>query len=253
VIFARQTFVPAFGSALGDQRCSSRQCRQERHHGDHQSSGAVPLVFRHQSPLMARGVLSSTSRRRPGPHFTGAGAFDQICGPWVAIKTVVPRDGLEASANRAKSAGRDFGIDIAGWLVGDQEVGLGDDRPGDGDALLARRPTASAGTGGHREVAEARPSTQEFLDVAGVFGLFAAGDPQRQGHIVEGRTPPSRRKSWKTPRIPARRKAGGRLKALDRGKVAAPNRGNHPREGGSAHRDQLQSVVYRPRTGASEM
>ena len=79
---------------------------------------------------------------------------------------------------------RHFRIDVAGRLVGDEQLGPADHRAGDGDALLlaarqGRRPGAGA-------VGEADPGehlAHRRLEIL----VLDPGDPQRQRDIVEGR------------------------------------------------------------------
>jgi hypothetical protein len=107
----------------------------------------------------------------------------------------------------------DFRIDIAGRLVGEKQIGTGDDGARDGDTLLLA--AGQRGGSGVQAVGEPHPA-QQFFHVLGVIVGTAAGEPQGQRDIVEGRkmieqpespgTPPrsaasapQRRSAWWSP------------------------------------------------------
>ena len=73
-------------------------------------------------------------------------------------------------------------IQIAGRLVRQQQRRTGDDRAGDGDALLL-----AAGQRGRLRVDMAGQSdpAQQFADIGAYLAFRPAGDAQRQGHVVE--------------------------------------------------------------------
>ena len=78
---------------------------------------------------------------------------------------------------------RHFRIDIAGRLVGDEQLGPADHRAGDGDALLlAARQRRRAGAGA---VGEADPG-EHLPDRRFEVLVLDARDPERQRDIVEG-------------------------------------------------------------------
>ena len=78
---------------------------------------------------------------------------------------------------------RHFRIDVAGRLVGDEQFGPADHRPGDGDALLlAARQGRRAGAGA---VGEADPG-EHLADRRFEVAVLDPGDPERQRDIVEG-------------------------------------------------------------------
>ena len=58
-----------------------------------------------------------------------------MSGSWVTIRTVMPLLRL-SSVSRSMISIERLAVEIAGRLVGEQHFGLGDDRAGDGDALL---------------------------------------------------------------------------------------------------------------------
>ena len=77
---------------------------------------------------------------------------------------------------QVQDALRHFGIDVAGWLVSDQQLRPGDHGAGDGDTLLLaarQRWRASAGP-----VGETNPG-QHLPHRAFDFRFRLAGDPQR--------------------------------------------------------------------------
>jgi hypothetical protein len=82
---------------------------------------------------------------------------------------------------------RHLGVDVAGRFVGDEDLGLADDRPGDGDALLlaaGQSRRASAGP-------VSQPDPGEHLAHRPLdLGLALAGDAQRQSDVVERRQVP---------------------------------------------------------------
>ena len=81
-------------------------------------------------------------------------------------------------------ADADIVVHIPGRLVGEQQVGLVDHRPRDGDALLL-----AAGKRGRfrgQPVAQADPPEQ-FGDMLPDVRAARTGDAQRQGHVVDGR------------------------------------------------------------------
>ena len=91
-------------------------------------------------------------------------------------------------------------IDIAGRFVGDEQIGLGDDRAGNRNALLlAARQGRRARTG---PVRQPDPG-QHLADRAFDLGLTLAGDPQGQRDIVERRQMPDQPKVLKHHADPA--------------------------------------------------
>ena len=87
-------------------------------------------------------------------------------------------------------------VEIAGRLVGEQHVGLGDDRAGDGDALLL-----AAGKLGRRmvpPVARARPCRARPSPPRAAAALVVAAIEQGQLDILERVVRASRLKPWKT-------------------------------------------------------
>ena len=74
-------------------------------------------------------------------------------------------------------------VDVAGRLVGQDQVRPAHNRPGDGQALLL---AAGQGCGhGVQLLAQTHPAHQ-LGHVQTVIGRLASGDTQRQGHVVEG-------------------------------------------------------------------
>ncbi len=74
-------------------------------------------------------------------------------------------------------------IEIAGGFVGQEEAGTNDDGPGNGDALLL--PAGELGRAGMGPFGESDPA-QHFGDVGADLAFRAAGEAERQSHIVVG-------------------------------------------------------------------
>ena len=101
---------------------------------------------------------------------------------WVATTMVVPS--RLSAREQVEQTRRHFGIDVAGRLVGDKQLGLADDRPRDRDALLlaarqGRRPRA-------RPIGKPDPG-KHFPHRSFELRVALARNPQRQRDIVEGR------------------------------------------------------------------
>ena len=62
-------------------------------------------------------------------------AYDAATGSWVTMTTVWPQL-VDAAAQQGQHLVRGGGVEGAGRLVGEHDRGLGDQRAGDGDALL---------------------------------------------------------------------------------------------------------------------
>ena len=78
------------------------------------------------------------------------------------------------------------GIDVAGRLVGDEDLGPADHRAGDRDRAAARRPTASAGARLPRSVSPTQASISRTGASISLSGTPASA--QRQRDIVDRRT-----------------------------------------------------------------
>ena len=89
-----------------------------------------------------------------------------------------------SAVSKCRIRRRHVGIDVAGRLVGDQQFGPGDDRAGDGDALLlAARQRRRPGAGAVGEPDPGQHLAHRPLDL----GLVMPGDAQRKRDIVERR------------------------------------------------------------------
>ena len=89
-----------------------------------------------------------------------------------------------SSMNRRKQAARHLRVDVAGRLVGEQQLRLVDDGAGDGRALLlAARQHRREGV---HAIAQPDP-LQQVGHVLLVVGDALAGDAQRHGHVLPGR------------------------------------------------------------------
>jgi hypothetical protein len=92
----------------------------------------VPNIRRHFLALWCFVSMRSTS---PSLKWTMVRANAAMSGSWVTISTVMPLVAVEIG-EQLHDLDRAFGIEIAGRLVGEQHIGIGDDRAGDRDALL---------------------------------------------------------------------------------------------------------------------
>ncbi len=77
----------------------------------------------------------TSSAIRPSARMTTRSARAAACGSWVTMTTDWPS---ESTAPRMKSSicGARPRVEVAGRFVGDEDLGLGHQRPGDGDPLL---------------------------------------------------------------------------------------------------------------------
>ena len=143
---------------------------------------------------------------------------------WVATTTVVPS--RLSAVNRCSSRLRHFGVDIAGRLVGDEQLGPVDHRAGDRDALLlSARQRRRAGA---RAVGEPDPG-EHFAHRAFDLVLAARRRCAAAARHCRRRTRwRTRRKSWNT--TPIRRRNGGRA-SRGASVSSSPNRRIRPRVG----------------------
>ncbi len=100
---------------------------------------------------------------------------------WVAITTDVPS--RLSSTKRRMQPPRERRVDVAGRLVGEQDLGLADQRAGDRGALLL--PARQHRREGVHAVAEADPA-EELDHVGAVARLLLVEDTERQRDILEG-------------------------------------------------------------------
>jgi hypothetical protein len=89
--------------------------------------------------------------------------------------------GLVQFHEQTQQAARQCRIDVAGRLVGEQQIGLDNERTGDGGALLLT--TGHDGWEGMDVIAEADP-LQQFHHLGAVGGLLAALHKQRQRDVL---------------------------------------------------------------------
>ena len=85
--------------------------------------------------------------------------------------------------SRVRTSCADCGVEVAGGLVAEQQIGVGDDGAGDGDALLLAAGELAG------EVVEAVAEADELERGGGVFdalALLEVGELQRQFDVFEG-------------------------------------------------------------------
>lgn len=84
---------------------------------------------------------------------------------------------------QAQQAAGHLRVDVTGWFVSEQQLGLADYGAGDGGALLFT--TGEDGGEGVHALSKSHP-LQEVCDIFLIFAGLFAGDAQRQGDIFPG-------------------------------------------------------------------
>ena len=105
-----------------------------------------------------------------------------MSGSCVTISTVMPAVRVEVG-QQFHDLDRALAVEIAGRLVGEQHVGLGDDRAGDGDALLLA--ARQLGRGMVPPVGRGRPCRARPWPCSRRVALVLAAIEQRQLDILE--------------------------------------------------------------------
>ena len=118
---------------------------------------------------------------RPSTRKTTVSAYDAATGSWVTMTTVWPQV-VDAGPQQGQHLARGRGVEGAGRLVGEDDRGVGDQRPGDRDPLLlaaGERAGAAARRGRRARPARAAPRTRARSDAV-------AGQPERQPDVLLG-------------------------------------------------------------------
>ena len=240
-----QSRLPGLRGALGDQHAAERQRREERHDRDHEIERDRALLARQDAPGCARRRCCPLSAHRsPRISITLPSTRRSSRARVLSIKRpVVGGDhhrGAEAIEldEQPDQALADVGIDIARRLVGEKDVGLGDDRARDRHALLlaARKRRRLV----VQPLAQSDPG-QQLLHVLAVVADAPAGQPQGQRDIVErGQMIEQAEFLEHDADAAAQRRQLGALRACAR---SLPNSEITPREGCSASSTSFRSVV----------
>ncbi len=183
------------------------------------------------------------------------------CRSWVATTTVVPSGSLSLSASRrdhhggaraiecfkqAQQLDRHFRIEVAGRLVGNQQVGAADHRPGNRDALLLSARQLG------RKCVLAFAQLDPVEHVSHGVGQFALGNPghtQRQGHVVVSREMGNQAEVLEDDTQPP---AQGWQPFARQGNRIGPEHADHSARGALGQIEQLEQRGLASTAGASQ-